>query len=86
MRAGPPGHLDERHDHRERWVGALQQATIPKRFIIGSADQLSGENMVERYEALIEDPDVIRLPDIGHYPQIEAPEAVLAAYLDFLHR
>ena len=30
--------------------------------------------------------DVTELPRIGHYPQVEAPEAVLAAYLQFRDR
>jgi pimeloyl-ACP methyl ester carboxylesterase len=29
---------------------------------------------------------VTELPDIGHYPQVEAPDAVLAAYLAFRDR
>ena len=41
--------------------------------------------MVARYRELVPDPDpdVVLLPEVGHYPQIEAPAAVLAAYLAF---
>jgi pimeloyl-ACP methyl ester carboxylesterase len=28
-------------------------------------------------------PDVVLFEDLGHYPHLEAPAAVLAAYLDF---
>ena len=34
----------------------------------------------------VPDADVTELPHIGHYPQVEAPEAVLAAYLQFRDR
>jgi pimeloyl-ACP methyl ester carboxylesterase len=37
---------------------------------------------VERYEQLVPNPDVVRLERIGHYPQLEAPELVLAAVLE----
>ena len=40
--------------------------------------------MVARYRELVPDPDVVLLPDVGHYPQVEAPEAVLAAFLAFV--
>lgn len=38
--------------------------------------------MVARYRELVPHPDVVELPDVGHYPQVEAPEAVLTAVLD----
>jgi pimeloyl-ACP methyl ester carboxylesterase len=42
--------------------------------------------MVARYRQLIPNADVTELPRIGHYPQVEAPQAVLAAYLEFRDR
>ncbi|MNY72023.1 hypothetical protein D3C86_2104830 [compost metagenome] len=39
--------------------------------------------MVERYRALIANPDTVLLQGIGHYPQIEAPVQVLKHYLAF---
>lgn len=74
----------ERRQNRARWVGALQQTTVPMRFINGLLDPVSGEAMVTRYRQLISHPDVIALDGIGHYPQIEAPEAVLEAFLSFV--
>jgi len=77
------GYMPERKLHRERWVGALQQATIPIKLINGTADPISGAHMVARYKELIPQPNVTKLHDIGHYPQVEAPQAVLKAYLEF---
>jgi pimeloyl-ACP methyl ester carboxylesterase len=42
--------------------------------------------MVARYRELVPNPDVVELPDIGHYPQLEAPDAVLAAILEHFGR
>jgi pimeloyl-ACP methyl ester carboxylesterase len=75
--------LRERKKFRARWVSALQQTQAPLRLIKGAADPVSGEHMVERYEELTPLADVVRLKAIGHYPQMEAPEEVLRAYLEF---
>lgn len=76
----------ERREHRERWVGALQRTSVPLRFINGVADPVSGADMVSRYHALIPDPDIVVLQDIGHYPQIEAPDSVLQRFLSFVEQ
>ena len=77
-------YMPERRAHRTRWVRALQRAAVPLKLIDGAADPISGAHMVARYRALVPQPDVTVLEGIGHYPQIEAPAAVLAAYLAFL--
>ncbi|MFD0360022.1 alpha/beta fold hydrolase [Nocardia sp. GCM10030253] len=76
-------YMRERRANRERWVGALQQTTVPLRLIDGLLDPVSGAHMVRRYRELIPDPDVVELPNVGHYPQLEAPDDTLAAVLDF---
>ncbi|MFT4761309.1 MAG: pimeloyl-ACP methyl ester carboxylesterase [Paraglaciecola sp.] len=78
-------YMAERKQHRERWVGALQNAAIPIRLIDGSFDPISGKHMAKRYQELIPNPDVILLENIGHYPQTEAPELVLEHYLEFVN-
>jgi pimeloyl-ACP methyl ester carboxylesterase len=81
--AGLIGYMAERRANRARWVGALLQATLPLVVINGSRDPVSGAHMVRRLLELRPHTDVVRLPDVGHYPQVEAPAAVLAAYLSF---
>jgi pimeloyl-ACP methyl ester carboxylesterase len=78
------GYMAERRLHRERWVGAITRPAMPVRLINGSADPVSGAHMVARYRELVPHPDVVALPGVGHYPQVEAPDAVLAAALPFL--
>lgn len=76
----------DRREHRERWVGAMQRTSVPLRLIDGPVDPISGAHMVERYRQLIPRPDTVMLDGIGHYPQTEAPEQVLAHYLAFRAR
>ena len=75
-------YIDERREHRERWVGALQRTPVPLLLIDGTADPVSGAHMVTRFRELVPAAPVVELPGIGHYPQIEAPADVLAAVLD----
>ena len=77
-------YMAERVQYRERWVGALQATKIPLCFINGVADPISGQHMVDRYRELIPNPQVVELNDIGHFPLIEAPQAVLEHFLEFV--
>ena len=78
-------YMTDRKRHRERWVGALQNTSVPIGLINGSADPVSGAHMVERYRELVgEEQWIVELPEIGHYPQFEAPDRVVDAYLGFL--
>jgi pimeloyl-ACP methyl ester carboxylesterase len=78
------GYMAERRAHRARWVGALVDAVAPLRLINGLDDPISGAHMVARYRELVPRPDVVELPGVGHYPQLEAPDAVADASLAFL--
>ncbi len=78
------GYMRERRIHRERWVNALRDTRTPLALIDGGADPISGAHMVERYREVVGKGYVAELPAIGHYPQVEAPEAVLEHYFRFL--
>lgn len=72
-------YMAERRIHRNRWVGALQHAHQPLTLIDGLADPISGPSLVARFRQLCPKGRVVELPGVGHYPQLEAPTAVLAA-------
>jgi pimeloyl-ACP methyl ester carboxylesterase len=61
----------------------MQTTRVPLRLVNGPDDPVSGAHMVARYRELIPAPDTVSLPGIGHYPQVEAPSAVLDAFLQF---
>jgi len=77
-------YMAERRQHRERWVSALVESPVPLRVVDGAVDPISGAHMVARYRELIPRPDTVLLEGIGHYPQVEAPAAVLRAFLAFV--
>ncbi|MES2885683.1 MAG: alpha/beta hydrolase [Pseudomonadota bacterium] len=79
-------YIDERIAQRGRWVPAMQFTKVPMRLINGQVDPVSGEHMAARYHELIPNPDIVLLPGIGHYPQVEAPDLVLQALFDFHER
>ncbi|MBL8020555.1 MAG: alpha/beta hydrolase [Leptospirales bacterium] len=78
------GYLPEREKYRERWVNAMMNSRIPLRLINGPEDPVSGLHMAETYKKLIQHPDVVLLPGIGHYPQVEDPASVVKAYFEFV--
>lgn len=78
-------YMRDRKIHRERWLTPLQQSEIPMALINGSVDPVSGAHLVARYKELHCRLDYLKeLPDIGHYPQVEAADQVSNAYLEFL--
>lgn len=72
-------YIPERRRYRQRWVSALQESKVPLTLINGPLDPVSGIHMVARYRELVPKPDVVVLPEIGHYPHVEAPQGVLSA-------
>ncbi|WP_166267017.1 alpha/beta fold hydrolase [Marinobacter caseinilyticus] len=77
-------YMNDRKQHRERWVDALRHASIPIALINGSADPVSGAHMVARYQELdLPLAYLGELEGIGHYPQIEAASEVYRHYFRF---
>jgi pimeloyl-ACP methyl ester carboxylesterase len=72
-------YIRERREHRARWVGALERCPVPLTVIDGLVDPISGAHMIARLRELKIPAHIVELPGVGHYPQIEAPAAVLAA-------
>ena len=78
-------YLHERAAHEDRWSRAVAEAPVPIALVYGPEDPISGESIARRFRTLAPDAPVIRLDGVGHYPQVEAPEDVLDAFLA-LHR
>jgi pimeloyl-ACP methyl ester carboxylesterase len=76
-------YMRERRVNRERWVPPLLDESVPLAFIDGLVDPISGAHVVERLRELRPSTRITGLAGIGHYPQTEAPAAVLKAYRDF---
>lgn len=76
-------YLGERQRYQERWTRALAEAPMPLALIYGDADPISGEPIAQRFREIAPAADIQRLEGIGHYPQIEAPQAVTDAIFRF---
>ena len=70
-------YMNDRKRNRDRWVQAMQKTDIPMRLINGPEDPISGRHLTVRYRELIPDADIAILEGIGHYPNLEAPGAVV---------
>ena len=76
-------YMKERRQQRPRWVAALQHSDYPIRLIDGLQDPISGAHMVARYRQLVAPADIVELENVGHYPQVEDPDAVWRAATEF---
>ena len=77
-------YMAERVTYEQRWLTALQQSRYKLRLIDGAADPISGLHLVKHYQQVIPNPDCVVLGDIGHYPQVEAPDLVLQSFFNFI--
>ncbi|HEX4855670.1 MAG TPA: alpha/beta hydrolase [Limnobacter sp.] len=77
-------YMRERRENRDRWVQALQKASMPFTLIDGVEDPISGEHMVQRFEELVPGKKTVRLEGLGHYPHLEDSGRTLAALKPFL--
>ena len=77
-------YMAERVTYEQRWLTALQQSRCKLRLIDGAADPISGLHLVKHYQQVIPNADCVVLDDIGHYPQVEAPDLVLQSFFNFI--
>lgn len=76
-------YIPERKTMRSRWVGALKEAGMPMRLINGGQDPVSGNHLYDYYLQQAPNADAVLFDDVGHYPQTEAPDRVLTAFIEF---
>lgn len=72
------GYIAERRVHEERWVGALVADDLPKRFVWGPEDPVSGAHVLPTIRERMPEAEVHVLEGVGHYPQLEATDRVAA--------
>lgn len=74
-------YIRDRERHAARWVEALETTTVPRHFLWGMLDPVSGAHMAARVAEHLPDVDLVRLDDVAHWPQLEAPD-VIARHLE----
>jgi len=78
-------YMAERFKHAERWHGALRDWPGPLQLAWGMLDPVATVEVLEAVRELRPQAPLTELPDLGHYPQIEAPtrlNAVLRGALE----
>jgi pimeloyl-ACP methyl ester carboxylesterase len=73
----------ERKARAGRWRNIFIQPKAPLALINGSLDPVSGAHLADAIAALNPHVSITRLATIGHYPHVEAPGDVIAAYRKF---
>lgn len=58
-------------------VASMLNSKIPLRFVSGEADKRLGQRMSQRYRLVSPNADVVRLAEVGHWPQLEVPRLVV---------
>lgn len=66
-------YIEDRRRHEGRWTGALERTDVPRLFVWGMLDPVSGAHMAERIVSRVPSRELHALADVGHYPQLEAP-------------
>ncbi|MGB3752951.1 MAG: alpha/beta hydrolase [Parerythrobacter sp.] len=78
-------YIADRKAYEARWVGALKTAPERIGYINGALDPVSGKHSYEAWRARLPGARHRLLPGVGHYPQIEAPKAVIDSTLEWLN-
>ncbi|MEO0417942.1 MAG: alpha/beta hydrolase [Pseudomonadota bacterium] len=77
-------YIADRRTHKVRWESALMAAQDKIGLINGALDPVSGKHAYDKWREVLPDARHHLLPDVGHYPQVEAPERVAAKVLEWL--
>lgn len=77
-------YLDERVRYADRWHGAVRDWPKPLSFLWALDDPVATTNVLDGLRELRPAADVVELPGVGHYPQVEVPEVFTRAALSLL--
>jgi len=77
-------YLNERVRFAQRWHGAVRDWPKPLSFLWALGDPVATTAVLAGLRELRPTAEVIELPGVGHYPQIEVPEQFTAGALELL--
>ena len=77
-------YMGDREEHAERWIGVLDALQDRIGLINGALDPVSGKHAYDHWVATLPRARAHLLPNVGHYPQVEAPGEVAAKTLEWL--
>ncbi len=77
-------YLRDRERLADRLAGALQRTDTPIGLICGAGDPMGGAEVMRVWRERLPEAPVFELdPRVGHYPPLECPQDVVAAYRSF---
>jgi pimeloyl-ACP methyl ester carboxylesterase len=74
-------YITDRQEHADRWIAALTGTDVPRGFVWGMLDPISGAHMADQIRADMPDDPFLALEDVAHWPPLEAPGRVAAALI-----
>lgn len=77
-------YLDERVRYAPRWHGAVRDWPKPLSFLWALDDPVATTNVLDGLRELRPAADVVELPGVGHYPQVEVPDVFTRSALSLL--
>ncbi len=77
-------YLGERVRYAPRWHGAVRDWPKPLSFLWALDDPVATVNVLDGLRELRPEAEVVELPGIGHYPQVEVPEQFTERALSLL--
>jgi pimeloyl-ACP methyl ester carboxylesterase len=77
-------YLDERERYAARWHGAVRDWPKPLSFLWALDDPVATTKVLDGLRELRPAADVVELPGVGHYPQVEVPDVFTRAALSLL--
>lgn len=77
-------YLDERVRYAERWHGAVRDWPKTLSFLWALADIVATTNVLDGLRELRPAAEVVELPGVGHYPQVEVPDVFARSALSLL--
>lgn len=66
-------YVADRAEHGQRWVDAMEATQLPLSFVWGQQDPVSGAHVLAQVQRRMPRAAVRALPDVGHWPPLEAP-------------
>jgi pimeloyl-ACP methyl ester carboxylesterase len=79
-------YIEERHRFGRRWIGALERLEQPLLVAWGMKDPVARLEIGERLAEDTAGAELVRWPDLGHYPQVEDSARVAADVGGFFSR
>ena len=77
-------YVAQRHQYERRWIGALERLDLPTLILWGAHDPVAVLPIGEKLAKTVPGARLRVLHDLGHYPQVEGPDAFARELESFL--